>query len=159
MASNLHAVNIFDIHAIIFFEIDKIASAVLVQHGDPGFIAIYLHHRKPMTAKCRCLLNTSLVQKCVRKCQASVANEHEAQELEGLRFRTSTLLAVLRRKAAELNQAGLVRMKRQRELPQPIAHRVPEAAGVALMLEWRVSQARFRPPGVRGSVIMRSSEN
>src|ERR1700730_15803351 len=26
-----------------------------------------------------------------------VANEHEAQELEGLRFRTSTLLAVLRR--------------------------------------------------------------
>src|SRR6202022_126686 len=59
-----------------------------------------------------------------------VANEHEAQEPEGLRFRTSTLLAVLRRKAAELNQAGLVRMKRQREVPQPIAHRVPEAAGI-----------------------------
>jgi len=35
----------------------------------------------------------------------------------------------------ELNQAGLLRMKRQRELPQPVAHRVPEAAGVALMLE------------------------
>ena len=26
-------------------------------------------------------------------------------------------------------------MKRQRELPQPVAHRIPEAAGVALMLE------------------------
>jgi hypothetical protein len=44
-------------------------------------------------------------------------------------------LQFLRRKAAEFNQAGLVRMKRQQELPQPIAHRVPEAAGVALMLE------------------------
>ena len=45
------------------------------------------------------------------------------------------LLAVLRREAAELNQAGLVRMKRQRELLQPVAHRLPEAASVALMLE------------------------
>src|SRR5271157_306487 len=64
-----------------------------------------------------------------------IPNEHEPQELEGLRFGEPALLAVLRRKAAELNQAGLVRMKRQRELPQPVAHRVPEAAGVALMLE------------------------
>jgi hypothetical protein len=36
------------------------------------------------------------------------ADEHEAQELEGLRFGKPTLLAVLRRKAAELNQAGFV---------------------------------------------------
>ena len=42
---------------------------------------------------------------------------------------------VLRRKATELDQSGLVRMKRQRELPQPFAHRVPEAPGVGLMLE------------------------
>src|SRR6202040_4256301 len=33
------------------------------------------------------------------------------------------------------NQAGLVRMKRQRELPQPFAHRVPEAPSIVLMLE------------------------
>src|SRR5271166_3523386 len=45
-----------------------------------------------------------------------VANEHEAKEREGLRFGEPALLAVLRREAAELNQAGLVRMKRQREL-------------------------------------------
>jgi hypothetical protein len=30
---------------------------------------------------------------------------------------------------------GLVRMQRQRELPQPIAHRIPEAPGVGLVLE------------------------
>src|ERR1019366_7641970 len=57
------------------------------------------------------------------------------QELEGFRFGTSAPLAVLRRKATELNQAGLIRMKRQRELPQPIAHSVPETARVGLMLE------------------------
>lgn len=37
--------------------------------------------------------------------------------------------------AAELDQAGLVRMQRQRELLQPVAHCVPEAPSVALMLE------------------------
>src|ERR1700694_125176 len=36
------------------------------------------------------------------------ADEHEAQELERLRFAKPALLAVLRRKAAELNQAGFV---------------------------------------------------
>src|SRR6266436_4109245 len=44
------------------------------------------------------------------------ANEHKTQELEGLRLGEPALLAVLRRKATELNQAGLVRVKRQREL-------------------------------------------
>ena len=37
--------------------------------------------------------------------------------------------------AAKLNQAGLVRMQRQRELLQPFAHRFPEAPGVRLVLE------------------------
>jgi hypothetical protein len=37
--------------------------------------------------------------------------------------------------AAKLDQAGLVRMQRQRKLPQPFAHRVPEATGVALVLK------------------------
>ena len=44
-------------------------------------------------------------------------------------------LAIGRRKAAELDQAGLVRMQRQRKLPEPLAHRVPEATGVALVLK------------------------
>ena len=38
-------------------------------------------------------------------------------------------------RSAELDQAGLLRMQRQRELPQPFAHRVPEAPGVVLTLE------------------------
>ena len=60
---------------------------------------------------------------------------HKAQELEGLRFAEPALLAVLRRVAAELDQAGLVRMQCQRKLPQPFAHRVPETPGVGLVLE------------------------
>jgi hypothetical protein len=63
------------------------------------------------------------------------ADEHETQELEGFRFAKATPLAVLRRVAAELDKTGLVRMKRQRELPQPVAHRIPETPGVALMFK------------------------
>jgi hypothetical protein len=37
--------------------------------------------------------------------------------------------------APELEQAGIVRMERQRELLQPRTHRVPEAMGVRLVLE------------------------
>jgi hypothetical protein len=37
------------------------------------------------------------------------ADQHKAQELEGLRLATPALLAVLRRKAAELDQPGLAR--------------------------------------------------
>ena len=37
--------------------------------------------------------------------------------------------------AAKLNQSGLVRVQRQRELLQPLAHCVPEGAGVTLMLK------------------------
>src|SRR5580704_7197399 len=45
------------------------------------------------------------------------ADEGEAQEVEGLRLAEPALLAVRRREAAELDQAGLVRMQRQRKLP------------------------------------------
>jgi hypothetical protein len=63
------------------------------------------------------------------------ADQHKAQEREGPRLAKPALLAVLRRIAAEHDQAGLVRVQRQRELPQPVAHRVPEAPSVVLMLE------------------------
>jgi hypothetical protein len=35
-------------------------------------------------------------------------------------------------------------MKRQREIPQPVAHRVPEAAGVALMLETTTRSSAYQ---------------
>ena len=63
------------------------------------------------------------------------ADEREAQEVEGLRFAEPALCAPDRRKAAELDQAGLLRMQRQRKLLQPRAHRVPEAPGVGFVLE------------------------
>src|SRR5262249_54094435 len=62
-------------------------------------------------------------------------DEHEAQELEGFRLSQPTLRASLRRMAAKLDQAGLVRVQRQRELFQPLVHRVPAAWGVTFMLE------------------------
>src|SRR5208337_963648 len=63
------------------------------------------------------------------------ADEGEAQERKGLRFAEPASLAVDRRKAAELNQAGLVRVKRQRKFPEPFAHCIKETTRVALMLE------------------------
>src|SRR5580704_3508363 len=63
------------------------------------------------------------------------ADEGEAEEVEGLRLAEPALLAIDRRKAAELDQAGLVRMKLQRELFQPLAHRAEEAPSVTLVLE------------------------
>ena len=45
------------------------------------------------------------------------------------------LLASGRRVAAKLDQAGLLRMQRQRKLLQSFAHRVQEATGVGLVLE------------------------
>src|SRR5271165_4588854 len=44
------------------------------------------------------------------------ADEGEAQEVEGLRLAEPAPLAVRRCEAAELDQTGLVRMKRQRKL-------------------------------------------
>src|ERR1700730_16751863 len=63
------------------------------------------------------------------------ADENKAQELEGFRFSKPRPSASLRRMAAKLDQAGLVRMQRQRKLLQPLTHRVPEALGVTFMLE------------------------
>src|SRR4051794_20681688 len=59
----------------------------------------------------------------------------EAQEVEGLRLAEPAPGTVRRREAAELDQAGLVRMQRQRKLLQPCAHRVPETSGIDLALE------------------------
>src|SRR5512134_3720263 len=66
---------------------------------------------------------------------ALAADEGKAQEVEGLRFSEPAPGALCRRVAAELDQAGLVRMERQRELLQPRTHRVPEAVGVGLAFE------------------------
>jgi len=63
------------------------------------------------------------------------ADEGEAEEVEGFRFPEPASLARGRRAAAELNQAGLVRVELERERRQPLAHRLEEAAGVGLMLE------------------------
>src|SRR4029077_12380038 len=57
------------------------------------------------------------------------ADEGKAQKLEGLRFTELTSSALLRSETAELDQTGLVRMKRQRKSPQPFPHRVQEAPG------------------------------
>src|ERR1044071_1457937 len=62
------------------------------------------------------------------------ADEGEAQEAEGLRLAEPTPFAALGRKATELDKPGLLRVQRERELPQPLAHRVEEAPGVALVL-------------------------
>src|SRR3954451_8395052 len=63
------------------------------------------------------------------------ADEGETQESEGLRLAEAAPLAVARRIAAELDQPGLLRMERQRELLKPVAHHVEEPTGVGLVLE------------------------
>jgi hypothetical protein len=50
-------------------------------------------------------------------------------------FAEPALSAPFCREAAELDQAGLVRVERQRELLEPPAHIAPEAPGVSLVLE------------------------
>jgi hypothetical protein len=62
------------------------------------------------------------------------ADEGKAQKLEGLRFTELASSALLRSETAELDQTGLLRMKRQRKSPQPFTQRVQEAPGIALML-------------------------
>jgi hypothetical protein len=63
------------------------------------------------------------------------ADEGKAEEIEGLRLAETTLSASGCRAAAELDQAGLVRMQRQRELLKPRPHRLEEPTGVGLVLE------------------------
>ena len=62
------------------------------------------------------------------------ADEGETQKREGVRSADTAFLAIDRRAAAELNHAGLDRVERQRECPEPLAHRI-EATCVVLMLE------------------------
>jgi hypothetical protein len=52
----------------------------------------------------------------------SFANEGKAEKVEGLRLPVSALSASFRREAAELDQAGFVRIERQRKLLEPLAH-------------------------------------
>src|SRR5918995_4780179 len=63
------------------------------------------------------------------------ADEGETQESEGFRLAEAAPLAVARRIAAELDQPGLLRVERQRELLKPVAHHVEEPTGVSLVLE------------------------
>ena len=62
-------------------------------------------------------------------------DEGKAEEVEGFRLSEPTLSASICRKAAELDQASLVRIERQRELLEPFAHVVPEPPGVSLALK------------------------
>ena len=59
----------------------------------------------------------------------------KTQEVEGLRLAGPALFAVRRRKAAELDQAGLVRVQLQREFLKPRAHRIEEPVCIGLVFE------------------------
>ncbi len=63
------------------------------------------------------------------------ADVREAQEIERLRFRMTTLFSVRRREAAELDEAGLVRVQLQVELREPLAKIMEELLCVTEMLE------------------------
>jgi hypothetical protein len=52
-----------------------------------------------------------------------------------VRLSEPALSTSFRREAAELDQAGFVRIERQRKLLEPLAHIVSEAPGVCLVLE------------------------
>src|SRR5260370_15404627 len=65
----------------------------------------------------------------------STTDEGEAQEREGFRLSKPAQLAIVHSKAAELNQASLVRVERQCKFPKPVMHRIKEATCVALMLK------------------------
>jgi len=63
------------------------------------------------------------------------ADEREPQEGKGLRFAKPSPLAPHRRMAAEFQQARLLPMKLERELLEPVPHRIPEAPRIDFMLE------------------------
>ena len=65
----------------------------------------------------------------------SAADEREAEKVKGLRFAETPLGARDRCEAAKLDQPGLVRVQRQRERREPLAHRLPEMVSVAPALE------------------------
>jgi hypothetical protein len=78
---------------------------------------------------------TGFSLQCEEAAAGSSADEREAKELEGFRFAKAAPSALDRCKAAKLDQAGLIRVKRQRVFPQSLAHRIPESSGVGLILE------------------------
>lgn len=59
----------------------------------------------------------------------------EAEKIEGSRFPVATLPSVLRRKAAELQQAGLVRVQFEGELTKSLPQFFQEPLRVCLALE------------------------
>src|ERR687890_1089487 len=63
------------------------------------------------------------------------ADEGETQESEGLRLAEAAPLAVARRIATELDQPGLLRVERQRELLKPLPHHFEEPMRIGLALE------------------------
>ena len=63
------------------------------------------------------------------------ADMREPQEVETLRLAQAAPLAVRRRRAAELDEARLFRMQRQREPRHPLVQLRPEPLGVGLVLE------------------------
>src|SRR5271169_6710300 len=65
----------------------------------------------------------------------SATDQRKAQKAEGFRLAEATLLAVMHRVAAELDQACLLRVKRQRELLKPLSHHVEEPMRVGPALE------------------------
>ena len=66
---------------------------------------------------------------------AAAADMGEPQEIEGLRFAEPAPLAPCRSKAAELDQAGFVRMELQSELLEPRSHRIEKTASVVFILK------------------------
>src|SRR5919199_1812598 len=73
-------------------------------------------------------LTTALPLKLEAAAAGSAADEREGQE-EGLRLAKAPPRPVHRRLAAELDEAGLVRMQPQPERLQTLAQRLPEAPG------------------------------
>lgn len=63
------------------------------------------------------------------------ADEDKSQESEGLRLPKPLLQTICRCVATKLQQPGLVRVERKRELLKPQARRLPEAPGVGFILE------------------------
>jgi len=80
------------------------------------------------------------------------ADERKAQKGEGLRLAEATLLAVVHRIATELNQAGLLRVKRQRKLLKPLPHhcKKPMCIGLALETDHQIIRVARYDHGARG---------
>src|SRR5947207_7416780 len=68
-------------------------------------------------------------------CSRLTADKCKAQECEGLRLAKPALFSIGRRKAAKLDQPGLVRMQRKREPLQTFTHIRQEPLGVGFVLK------------------------